>query len=260
MASDPLDSLHNQVVESKRKMASESAKSPSELPPAKYIFCNNCKNETNHVCKAEYFRHHLVGTEKYLGGFLYTIGYRLWMCAGCEGCTLEEYYTDEALEDENGVAEYSVKYFPKRAEYQLEGKHFKQLPPKLDSIYREVLQAFNSKLSLLCTVGIRALIEGILADQEIAGKNLEARIDGLSGIIPKNIVSNLHSIRFTGNEAAHELSAPDQDELGLAIEICEDLLNFLYELDYKASYLTQLRQKRKSSDDGADLETPGKSS
>jgi len=63
-------------------------------------------------------------------------------------------------------------------------------------------------------------------------------------VIPQNIVSNLHSIRFLGNEAAHELIAPTYHELSLAIEICEDLLNFLYELDYKATSLTQMRNER----------------
>ena len=48
-----------------------------------------------------------------------------------------------------------------------------------------------------------------------------------------------------GNEAAHELSAPEKDELRLAIEICEDLLNYLYDLNYKTSYLTEVRNERK---------------
>jgi hypothetical protein len=202
----------------------------------------------------------LTYTDKFLGGFTYTIGYRLWICAGCESCTLERYSTDETLEDENGVAEYETEFFPKRIEYNLKSKHFRQLPAKLDSIYKEVVHAFNSQMGMLCAIGMRALVEGICADQEITGRNLEARIDGLSSILPKNIVSNLHSIRFMGNEAAHELSSPEQEELGLAIEICEDLLNYLCELDYKASHLTQVRQRRKSADENSGSEAPSESS
>lgn len=254
---DPLGLLHNEVVESKRKWISGVAKTPGELPPNKYIFCNQCDGETNHVCKADYCRHYLAYTDRFLGGFTYTMGYRLWMCAGCESCTLERYYTDETLEDENGVAEYRTEFFPKRTEYNLDSKHFRQLPPKLDGIYREVIQAFNNQLGMLCAVGIRALIEGICADQEITGRNLETKIDGLASILPKNIVANLHSLRFMGNEAAHELSAPSQEELQLAIEICEDLLNYLYELDYKASYLSQVRERRKSSEDDTDSSISG---
>lgn len=259
-ADDPFDLFHHQVVESKRKWISEAAKTPEELPSDKYIFCNQCKGETNHICKVDYCRHYLTYTDRFLGGFTYTIGYRLWMCAGCESCTLERYSTDETLEDENGVAKYETEFFPKRTEYDLKSKDFRQLPPKLDGIYKEVVQAFNNQMGMLCAIGIRALIEGICADQEITGRNLEARIDGLSSILPKNIVSNLHSIRFMGNEAAHELSAPEQEELGLAIEICEDLLNYLYELDYKASRLSQARQRRKSADENTDSEAPSESS
>ncbi len=64
--------------------------------------------------------------------------------------------------------------------------------------------------------------------------------------LPKNIVSNLHSLRFIGNEAAHELAAPTVEELKLAIEICEDLLNYLYELDYKAQKLAGARGPKKT--------------
>jgi hypothetical protein len=64
-------------------------------------------------------------------------------------------------------------------------------------------------------------------------------------ILPQNIVSNLHSIRFIGNEAAHKLSSPSTNELRLAIELCEDLLNYIYELDYKARSLSASRKSRK---------------
>lgn len=40
-----------------------------------------------------------------------------------------------------------------------------------------------------------------------------------------------------GNEALHRLTPPSRQDLRLAIEIIEDLLNFLYELDYKAQRL-----------------------
>jgi len=43
----------------------------------------------------------------------------------------------------------------------------------------------------------------------------------------------------------HELAAPKLAELWLAIGVIEDLLNFLYELDYKASQLRQMRRANK---------------
>lgn len=47
-----------------------------------------------------------------------------------------------------------------------------------------------------------------------------------------------------GNEAVHELGAPERNTLSLAIEVSEDLLNFLYELDYKASRLPKKNTER----------------
>jgi hypothetical protein len=77
-------------------------------------------------------------------------------------------------------------------------------------------------------------LEGICAEKGIEGRNLHTKIDGLKVYLPANIVDSLHRFRFVGNEAAHELQAPTEAELRLAIEVMEDLLNFLYELDYKA--------------------------
>ena len=45
-----------------------------------------------------------------------------------------------------------------------------------------------------------------------------------------------------GNDAVHELTPPERKELKIAIEVSEDLLNILYELDYKASLLRLLRK------------------
>jgi hypothetical protein len=70
---------------------------------------------------------------------------------------------------------------------------------------------------------------------------------------PQNIVTNLHTFRFMGNIAVHELTPPKRQDLLLAIEISEDLLNFLYELDYKAVRLSLSRQsgqEEKTSQDG----------
>jgi hypothetical protein len=258
-----LDSLPKEVkefIKSKRKWIEESEKTPAELSPNKRIFCNECSHETNHTCKAHYRRHILSNYPDVV--FMHTSGYHLWMCAGCETCTLEHYIDTEMFDfddepEDFARPEVTSEFFPKRTEYNLIPKHFRQLPARLDAIYQESIFAFNNEIPVLCTIGIRALIEGICADQEITGGNLEKKIDGLASILPKNIVSNLHNLRFMGNEAAHELTAPSQEELQLAIGICEDLLNYLYELDYKASSLDQIRKRRKSSEDNIDSSLSG---
>lgn len=208
---------------------------PTGVPlQKKLLFCNHCKTETNHTCHSEYIRH-----REYEGHYWEENRYRLWVCAGCENATLEVAFQDVGYGSDDN---WDIDYFPKRKEYDVSGKSFRKLPDKLNKIYRETIQAFNDSLNLLCAVGLRALIEGICDDKGIKGNNLEAKIDNLKNILPSNIVTNIHNFRFIGNTAIHELTPPPNDVLRLAIEIVEDLLNFLYELDYKASGLTRYRQ------------------
>ncbi|MFQ5894396.1 MAG: DUF4145 domain-containing protein [Nitrospinota bacterium] len=125
-------------------------------------------------------------------------------------------------------------------------KRFKALPEKLFSIYREIIHAYNGSLNVLCAAGARALLEGICEDKGISGKNIEEKVEGLKRLLPANIVDDLHGFRFIGNRALHELEAPSREDLGLAIEIIEDLLNFIYELDYKASRLAAKKPRESS--------------
>ncbi len=218
-----------------------------DLPTRKRIFCNKCQNETHHtvLCdhaheNAEVEDEQLVYWEKYV--------YRFWICAGCDSATLEECWTTSGYEDKNEKQLYSSTYFPKRTERDIKKKRFRQLPRKLDKIYDETILAFNQNLMILCAAGLRTLIEGICADKNIRGRNLEKRINALVTLLPQNIVAGLHGFRFMGNEALHELTPPKIADLRLAIEISEDLLNFLYALDYKASQLPNKQQNAPHSD------------
>ena len=204
-------------------------------------YCNTCRGATHHELKAVHPREYhetqgqppkewLVFWEKFES--------RFWICRGCDTATLEEAYTNMGMIDphtEDHVWESAL--YPKRTTGDLRRKRFRQLGKKLGAIYREVIESFNSDLSISCAVGLRALLEGICADKDVAGKDLYHRIEGLQSHLPSNIVESLHSFRFMGNVAAHELQAPTRNELQLAIEVMEDLLNFLYELEYKARRL-----------------------
>ena len=212
----------------------------------KYIFCNNCRRDTEHTCKGENYRDYPNFNDDGSVSIVERHGYRLWICLGCKAGSLEDYYIFNVASGEFKDEDmWQINYYPARNELQIKSKEFKQLTEKLTKIYRETLGAYNNNLAVLCALGIRSLLEGICADKKIAGKNLREKIDNMVTILPQNIVSNLHSIRFIGNEAAHELSSPSTDELRLAIELCEDLLNFLYELDYKARRLNDSRKMRK---------------
>ena len=200
------------------------------------IYCNWCKRETNHKLEGE----HTINFPD--ESFSEMLVYRLWICMGCERGTLQEGYWNSGMPDDYEEQEY----FPERSQNFLVPKPYSKLKPTLTAIYKEAVICYNGKAPILCAAGLRALLEGICQDKKIKGRNLKARIEGLQTQLPnKNIIRNLHHFRFMGNNAVHELAAPKSNELALAIGVIEDLLNFFYELDYKASQLREMRRTRK---------------
>lgn len=204
----------------------------------KLVYCNRCKGDTRHECllnksrlEDTFIEEASFFTEQWL--------YIVWQCLGCDSLTLEERYTFDGQLDSDGEYWWDVTFHPSRVRDQLRQKYFNRLPDNLKNIYKESIATFNASARVLCAAGLRSLIEGICVNKGISGKNLEEKIDGLAAILPANIVKNLHSLRFMGNIATHELAPPPTDDLRLAVDICEDLLNYLYELDYKTSLLRE---------------------
>lgn len=170
--------------------------------------------------------------------------YYLWVCCGCDSATFQ------IDADVNGFGP-ETDFYPRRSSNNRSVKQFLQLKENLKSVYREVIECFNARLRLTCAMGLRALLEGICIDRGILDKEawgLEAKLDKLDEgkHLPSNIVESLHSFKFLGDHAAHRLEAPKQDELELAVDVMEDLLNYLYEREYslttKAKKLAEKRE------------------
>ena len=197
-----------------------------EVGASRKIFCNTCKNENNHKLKTVHLREYIdvfhEGTLYVTTGFEETFQYRLWACQGCDTCVLQV---------------WDSTFYPNRKERDLELKPFLQLPQNLKTIYREIIGCYNSDSKILCTIGLRALLEGVCVDKNITKYSLKHKVDGLDILLPDNIVTGLHKLRDMGNMAAHELQTPTKKDLKLAIDIMEDILNFLYDLEYKAQRL-----------------------
>jgi hypothetical protein len=217
-----------------------------ESKPGK-IYCNRCRQITNHRLVGE----HRYREEDLFFGDEEEYIYRLWICAGCEEGTLESGHAflggvyGQISEDGNQL--WSQDFYPKRSRQDLAAKVFIKLKPKLGKIYKETIGCFNNGSLVLCSAGLRALLEGVCDDKRVRGKNLRDKIDNLQPLLAnKNIIKNLHHFRFTGNQAVHQLEAPTQADTKLAIEVMEDLLNFLYELDYKSSRLRASAKSRRS--------------
>lgn len=215
------------------------------IPETGLVFCNCCRRETRHRRVWQSKREDIEELgEAYGGGqFVESWVFITWVCLGCETVALEERYTNDGMHDEERDVIWSSTFHPSRERFKLRKKHFQNLPPHLDRIYNEALLSLNAEAWLLSAVGLRALIEGVCKNKKVKGPNLKVSIDGLSEILPPNIVKNLHSFRFMGNSAVHELTPPTPEELRLALDICEDLLNYLYELDYKSARLGSLTSR-----------------
>lgn len=203
------------------------------------VFCNRCCVSTNHMAKGR----HVHRWKSPDGDIQGEDEYTLLICAGCETGVLELTESDSESYGPDGTTEIRREYFPRRLQEKLVPKSFKKLGATLQEIYRETIGCFNDGSLILAAAGLRALLEGVCEDKGITGRNLMAKIDNLREILPNsNIVTALHQFRFIGNDAVHKLRAPKAEKVKLAIDVMEDLLNFLYELEYKVGKLGNARE------------------
>lgn len=234
------------------------------------VHCSQCMRETNHNVLQS------VDTEAsetlgFFDGFPMCIDwsdhFQIIQCQGCDAISFrhvhwfsEDRYPIGPDEWHDGT---TVRLYPRRSESTRPIKAFVGTPGVLRRIYQEMIEYFNNDALTLCAAGLRAIIEGVCADQQIASgpvvvwkddgtkqtvrkSNLEGKISGLAekGILTQQHSAILHQHRFLGNDAVHELSRPSPEELALAIEIIEHILDALYEVPSKAGELQRFRAKR----------------
>lgn len=236
----------------------------------KKIYCNVCSGFTNH----NFFGSHNADyeeAENYNGELRFVYYeksiYKFWVCKGCDTAILEDYNTNIAMTNEDGENIYESIFWPPRNNLTpkkklLTPKIFIGLrdspirPCDIEKSYNETIKAFNYDLSMLCAIGIRALLESICVKQGITDSEafgLEGKLKILKNQehLPENIVEGLSSLKFIGDKAAHKLITPTKQELQLSIEIIEDIFNRLYEIDYtimnKINSLSQHIEKGKKN-------------
>jgi hypothetical protein len=200
------------------------------------IYCNRCRQQTNHNLHGSFQHHETIEKETWEGWF--SEDSMLYICAGCETPTLL------VISEFSENPDPETEFWPPRKEYVREVKRFNKLPEHLEKIYRESVQALNSRALVLCTIGLRTLLEGICNHKKLKGDNLAKKIEGLRKFLPSgNIVKYLHGFRFSGNEAAHAMKALSVQEAKHALDVMDDLLMALYDLDYKASLLKHAKRR-----------------
>jgi hypothetical protein len=203
------------------------------------LFCNACQRYTHHTCRRRFeyeYREGDLGIQlEYAQGI-----WEIWQCNGCDMVLFrEKWIIVDGADPENNTSETCEQY-PKYLERI--PKHFYTIPDYLNDLYKEVVSAFNYQNDLLCTIGLRTLLEGVCKDKNIGGSsdNLDKRIQKMKGLLPEEIVKNLHSFRIFGNRATHDTIGPDRTTLTLAIGVIEDILAIFYSLDTRSGRLKKI--------------------
>lgn len=194
-------------------------------------YCSTCTFYTNHkeLCREERYS----DAPDYLCKNIYSIV----ECMGCDTISYRTVFDDieSASFDEsyNHDKYLTISNFPKTIEYHRTLKNRWYLPRKVELVYLEAINAFSNDCLLLTGVAFRALIESVCSDKDISGDNLGVKINSLfnKGIITKKESERLHTVKFLGNDAVHDMLMPNKSDLFLVLEMIEHLLNNLYLID-----------------------------
>lgn len=222
------------------------------MPDEFRVFCNSCRQTT---------RHDITRTFEQVLDDGQIIQWQIVQCKGCDSVSfLEMRLIDVELTQQI----FSEKVYPPRMLRPI--KQFDGAPEKLDRIYREMIDSFNNGIYILCAGGLRALVEGICAEQNITdgpkrdqetgefqinpethlprrGRNLECKIEGFAEkhVLTQPEARALHQHRYLGNSALHELEIPSSETLNIAITIIEHAMDTLYNIPAQAGNLNRMR-------------------
>jgi len=202
------------------------------------FICRECSKETVHVIVAAYKEQ---GSEECGGGntFDWQNVSQIIQCQGCESVSFRVSASNS--EDYDGGPEgisynENVTYYPGRSA-GLKAIDSYLLPSVVQSIYQETVLAIENEQSILAGIGIRALIESICKDLNAEGSNLHDKINSLhdKAIVTTEGVATLHKLRVLGNDAAHEVKKHTKQQLSLALQIIEHMLDGTYIIPNKVS-------------------------
>lgn len=227
------------------------------------IHCIECKRSTRHLVTVSLDKTGSDEDAREGWSVDWSDRYQVIECQGCETVSFrhQSWFSEDQDSDSDGITE---RLYPLRNKDAINSKPYHNVPSNLRRIYTELIDCFNNDSPTLCAAGLRALVEGICAQQGIVDgpvempakgggtqivrrDTLEARISGLQekGFLTQPSAQTLHEHRYLGNSAVHELARPSAAELKLAIEIVEHVLEQLYELPEKAAELRHAIARRK---------------
>jgi hypothetical protein len=200
------------------------------------LYCYSCKGAKN----VNVLQKATIGSDPD-DGYDWTQNHYFVQCQGCDSIFYAtESWGEDSFDPHTGQIEADWKFYPHSATRREPISDSGQFPYKIQRIYQEVIGSMNAQLPILAGIGLRALIEAICKDQKITGGNLEKLIDGMAtaGVLSTSQATILHSHRYLGNAAAHEVTPANPKELIAALEIAETVLKTIYILPGLSASIT----------------------
>lgn len=153
-------------------------------------------------------------------------------CLGCQTVsfrTVSTFSEDVEYDFDGLYYPETIKYYPGRVEgVKFLDSHL--LPYTVQQIYKETVLSLENEQFILAGIGIRAIVETICKDLEAVGQDLYNKINALKdrSIVTQEGADTLHKLRILGNSAAHEVTAHNSQQLELALQIIEHMLEGTY--------------------------------
>ena len=192
------------------------------------IVCGECSRRTVHEILTD-----VASEDESPGGDVQVSeSYLIVQCRGCltlSFCKESQCSEDWDPEEENALL-VRRDLFPGRIAGRPPLRDAYHLPWQLRRIYEEARSALMQGLPVLTGIGIRAIVETVCNERGATGANLFQKINSLvtQNLITQQEATVLHDLRFMGNQAAHKVKAHTPDELNLAFDVVEHLLNTVY--------------------------------
>ena len=211
----------------------------TSIPTEKYLSipCDECGRHTRHKILAETHMHW-----DYYGEGDVWIDYQIIQCQGCLAVSFceESLCSQDIMYGEQDPPK-ERRIFPNRIVGRQMMQEAQRLPVSVYSIYEETHSALCAELFVMTGFGLRAIIEAVCKDKEIAGQNLKIKIDSLAeaGLITKAGAEILHRLGFMVNAAAHDMKVHAAFEISAAFDVIEYLLQGVYILPEQAALLPE---------------------
>lgn len=204
------------------------------------LYCNNCRTLTNHIAieeKGIEFKKVVprVRTNDKQFENMEDIFY-IAQCSGCDSIK----YVSEFHYEQDGQWRSIYHIYPEANDrfFKLQNVSFKNLPDSLFFLVTEVHISYINKMYLLCSVGLRMIVEAICLDKGVQGRNLVEKINNLkeNGYITKLQSEILHQIRLLGNKTAHEIVENEEELLLEGVNVINSILFNIYGLEKSIIY------------------------